>query len=71
MQRSATYQFGFLTPRDYKHALELDQQSGSSNWYDATQLEMDQINKYGVFDSDGKASFDPKTRKNTNAPPGY
>ena len=32
---------------------------------------MDQINKYGVFKDNGKATLDPKTRKVTNSPSGY
>ena len=44
--RSAVYQFGFLIPKDYKQALQLDEQNGNSKWYDATKLEMDQINEY-------------------------
>ena len=71
IRRSATYQFGFLIPRDYIHALELDQDNSNSKWYDATKLEMDQISKYGVFNDNWKATLDPKTRKVTNAPAGY
>ena len=44
--RSAVYQFRFLIPKDYKEALQLDEQNGNSKWYDATKLEMDQINEY-------------------------
>ena len=51
--------------------MELDQQNGNSKWYDATKLEMDQISEYGVFKDNGRATLDPKTRKVTNAPPGY
>ena len=29
VRRSATYQFGYLIPRDYKHALELDKINGN------------------------------------------
>ena len=46
VRRSAVYQFGFLIPKDYKQALQLDEQNGNSKWYDATKLEMDQINEY-------------------------
>ena len=42
---SATYLFGYLIPRDYKHALELDKLNGNSRWYDATKKELDQINE--------------------------
>ena len=71
VRRSAVYQFGFLIPKDYKQALQLDEQNGNSKWYDATKLEMDQINEYKVFQDHGKAQFDPKWRKVSNAPNGY
>ena len=71
VRRSAVYQVGFLIPKDYKQALQLDQQNGNSKWYDATKLEMDQINEYKVFQDHGKAQYDPKSRKVSNAPNGY
>ena len=71
VRRSAVYQFGSLIPKDYKHALQLDEQNGNSKWYDATKLEMDQINEYKVFQDHGKAQYDPKSRKVSNAPNGY
>ena len=71
VRRSAVYQFGFLIPKDYKQALQLDEQNGNSKWYDATKLEMDQINEYNVFQDHGKAQYDPKSRKVSNAPNGY
>ena len=46
VRRSAVYQFGFLIPKDYKQALQLDEQNGNSKWYDAPKLEIDQINEY-------------------------
>ena len=49
VRRSTVYQFGYMIPRDYKQALELDEQNGKSKWYDATKLEMDQIKEYKVF----------------------
>ena len=46
VRRSAKNQlFGFLIPKDNKQALQLDEQNGNSKWYDATKLEMDQINE--------------------------
>ena len=71
VRRSAVYQFGFLIPKDYKQALQLDEQNGNSKWYDATKLEMDQINEYKVFQDHGKAQYDPKSRKVSNTPNGY
>ena len=67
VQRSATYQFGYLIPRDYKHALELDKINGNSRWYDATKKELDQINEYQVFIDYGIAKYDPKSKRITNA----
>ena len=71
VRSSAVYQFGFLIPKDYKQALQLDEQNGNSKWYDATKLEMDQINEYKVFQDHGKAQYDPRSRKASNAPNGY
>ena len=71
VRRSAVYQFGFEIPKDYKHALQLDEQNGNSKWYDATKLEMDQINECKVFQDHGKAQYDPKSRKVSNGPNGY
>ena len=71
VRRSAVYQFGFLIPEDYKQALELDEQNGNSKCYDATKLEMDQINEYKVFQDHGKAQYDPKSRRVSKAPNGY
>ena len=59
VRSSATYQIGYLIPRDYKHPLELDKLNGNSRWYDATQKELDQINESKVFISQGKAKYDP------------
>ena len=59
VRRSAVYPFGFLIPKDYKQALQLDEQNGNSKWYDATKLEMDQINEYKVFQDHGKPRFIP------------
>ena len=55
VRRSAVYQFGFLIPRDDKHALELDKLNGNCRWYDATKKELDQINDYKVFNDHGIA----------------
>ena len=71
VRRSATYQFGYLIPRDYKHALELDKFNGNSQWSDATKKELDQINKYQVFIDHGRAKYDPESKRITNAPQGY
>ena len=61
-RRSATYQFGYLIAGDYKHALELDKLNGNSRWYDATKKELDQINEYQVFNYQGRAKYNPKSK---------
>ena len=66
VRRSPTYQFGYLIPRDYKHALEIVKLNGNSRWYDATKKELDQINEYKVFISHGRAKYDPKSKKVIN-----
>ena len=70
-RRSATDQFGYQIPRDYKHALELDKNNGNSRWYDTTKIEMHQINEYQVFKDHGKAKYDPKSKKIIKTPQGY
>ena len=71
VRRSVIYQFGFLIPRDYKHALELDKLNGKSRWYGATKKELEQINDYKVFKDHGTAQYDPKSKRIINAPIGY
>ena len=71
VRRSSTYQFGYLIPRDYKHVLELAKLNGNSRWYDATKMEMDQINEHEAFKDHGKAKYDPKSKHIINAPQGY
>ncbi|KAL7572820.1 hypothetical protein ACA910_014674 [Epithemia clementina (nom. ined.)] len=61
------YMFGYMVPKDYKEALELEKQNGNSKWYDAVELEMAQIREYNVFKDGGKATFD-NHKKVTNAP---
>ena len=63
VRRSAVYQFGFLIHKDYKHALQLDEQNGNSKWYDATKLEMDQINKYNSSRTMGKPNMIPSRNR--------
>ena len=70
VRRSVTYQFGYLIPRDYKHALDLDKINGNSRWYDATKKELDQINKYQVFMTMGEPSMIPNEKRITSAPQG-
>ena len=71
VRRSVTYQFGYLIPREYKHALELDKMNGNSRWYGATKMELYQINKYQVFIDHGICHYGSKSKRVTNAPQGY
>ena len=41
-----------------------------NRWDDATKKELDQINKYQVFNDHGIAKYDPKSKWITNAPQG-
>ena len=51
--------------------MELEKLNGNSRWYDATKMEMDQINEYHVFKDHGKAEYDPKSKQITKAAQGY
>jgi hypothetical protein len=48
------YKYRFEILRDYKHAVELDEKHGSTQWVDATSLEMVQLNNDGCFHDQGK-----------------
>ena len=45
--------------------------NGNNRWYDATMKELDPINEYQVFIDHGRAKYDPKSKRITNAPHGY
>ena len=45
--------------------------NGNSRWYDATKMELDQINEYHIFINHGTAKYDPKSKRVMNAPQGY
>ena len=54
------YKYGFEIPRDYKHAVELDDKHGTTRWVDATSLEMVQLDDYDCFHDQGKGVDIPK-----------
>ena len=54
------YKYGFEIPRDYKHAVELDEKNGTTRWVDATELEMVQLDDYHCFKDQGKGVDIPK-----------
>jgi hypothetical protein len=54
------YKYGFEIPPDYKHAVELDEKHGTTQWVDATSLEMVQLDSYNCFQCQGKGVDIPK-----------
>ena len=57
------YKYGFEIPRDYKHAIELDDNHGTTRWVDATSLEMVQLDDYDCLHDQGKGVNIPKGYK--------
>jgi hypothetical protein len=57
------YKYGFEIPRDYKHAVELDNKYNTTRWVDATNLEMIQLDDYDCFHDQGKGAAIPKDFK--------
>ena len=70
VRHAKKYMFGFLIPRNYIEALELDKANNNIKWYDATKAEFDSIHSYQVFQKHEEAQYD-KLKKVINAPPGY
>ena len=66
---SRKYKHGWKVPRDYAHALQLDNQNGNNKWEDAIDLEIEQIKEYQVFKDYGKAVYEKD--KIGLAPKGY
>ena len=60
------YKHGWEVPRDYAHALQLDDQNGNNKTRDAIDLEVEQIKEYKVFNDHGKAVYEKS--KVINAP---
>jgi hypothetical protein len=54
------YKYGFEIPRDYHHAVQLDEKHGTTRWIDATTLEMLQLDDYDCFHDQGKGVDIPK-----------
>ena len=50
--------------------MELDQLNSNSRWYDATKKELDQINESQGFIDHGRAKYDSRSKRITNAPQG-
>jgi hypothetical protein len=43
------YKYGYEIPRDYAHAVRIDERNGNRLLQDAVALELKQINEYGAF----------------------
>ena len=50
------YKYGFEVPRNYQHAIRLDERNGNSKWKDSVKLERDQIDEYETFQDLGHKS---------------
>jgi hypothetical protein len=49
------YKYGHEVPRDYKHAMRLDERNGNKRWQEAIDLELSQIDEYETFEDKGKS----------------
>ena len=47
------FQYGFEVPKDYAHAIRLDERNGNTHWRDATALELLQIDEFETFEDLG------------------
>ena len=45
--------YGFLVPRNYRQAMELDEKNGNNRWAIATKIELAQIMEYNTFQDKG------------------
>lgn len=57
---SPRYKYGYEVPRDYKHAVILDERNGNTRWQDACALELEQQDSYKTFRDLGKHAGAPK-----------
>ena len=46
---SPKYMYGFEVPKNYNHAMEIDEKNGNTKWGDAISLEMKQLMDYQTF----------------------
>ena len=58
-QTTPKYKFGYIVPRDYKHAEELDKINKNNKWKDSVKLELNQIDDYKTFIDLGKDGMAP------------
>jgi hypothetical protein len=46
---SPKYMYGYEIPRNFNHAVQLDERNGNTKWQDSTALEMQQLEEYATF----------------------
>jgi hypothetical protein len=63
---SPKYMYGYEFPRDYAHAVYLDEKNGNTRWQDATALELAQLDEYGTFKDMGALVMMPDSYKKIN-----
>jgi len=53
------YKYGYEVPKNYDHAIRLDERNGNTKWQEATTLEMTQLDDYDTFTDLGKGAKIP------------
>jgi hypothetical protein len=66
MKQTIRFKFGVQVPRNYKEALKIDAENGDTQWTQAIQAELQQINEYDTFQDLGKQAPPPSTHKRIN-----
>jgi hypothetical protein len=54
-----TAQCGFEVPKDYQHAVRLDERAVNTKWQDSTKVEMTQLDDYNTFNDYGHPGRPP------------
>ena len=57
------YQYGYEVPKDYQHAVRLDERAGNTKWQDSTKVEMAQLDEYDTFKDYGRSGRPPNEYK--------
>ena len=50
------FKYGYELPRNYDHAVFLDNRNGNTKWQDAAKLEFDQLDEYSTFEDLGDSN---------------
>jgi hypothetical protein len=53
------YQYGYGVPKDYQHAVRLDERAGNTKWQRSTKLKMFQLDDYDTFNDYGRSGRPP------------